>query len=46
MDSKKVVDDRTWKTLFTGTELQCINFIDTYLLEFPNDYHYIWIENK
>ncbi len=46
MDNKKVIDDRIDKTLFTGTELQCINFIDTYLLEYPEDIDYIWIENK
>lgn len=46
MKNKKVYDDRTDETIFTGTEQECINFIDNHLLEKPEDIDYIWIGNN
>ncbi|MCK2000734.1 hypothetical protein MZM54_04935 [[Brevibacterium] frigoritolerans] len=45
MENKKVYDDRTDKTLFKGTELKCMEFIDDYLERKPDDIEYIWIGN-
>lgn len=46
MKNKKVYDDRTEETLFIGSEYECIEFIDNYYLENPNDIDYIWIGNN
>lgn len=46
MNNKKVYDDRTDETLFIGTEIKCIEFIDKYLMEKPHDIDFIWITNN
>ena len=46
LKEKKVYNDRTGETLFIGTELECIKFIDNYSMEKPDDIDYIWIGNN
>jgi hypothetical protein len=46
MKNKKVYDDRTGETIHTGTEIECVNFINKYLEENPEDIDYIWIGNN
>jgi hypothetical protein len=46
MKNKKVYDDRTAETIFVGTNLECVNFINLFLLNNPEDMDYIWIGNN
>jgi hypothetical protein len=46
MKPKKVYDDRTAETMFVGTEIECINFINNFLSNNPEDIDYIWIGNN
>jgi hypothetical protein len=46
MKNKKVYDDRTGETMFVGTNMECINFINNFLSNNPEDIDYIWIGNN